>query len=222
HCPQGRLAARGEGYQQVLSREPDNQTALRGLLEVRLQQGNLGAAAELLEELAALNPQEVGYALLSAQAKRRLGDSEAALVAYRGIVSARPELLEVWQEAIDLFAQEQRLPEALELLETTLASQPSQPSDTVLGLKLLLGFVNGGLNRYGEAISIYDQLLPDYPDDYRPLFSKALALSQQGQEQAAQPLFQRAAELAPPEFRDQIRAYLQPEINPEATSSDRH
>ena len=55
---QEELASQALGYQMVLEREPDNQAALRGLLDTRLQQGDLKQAIEPLEKLAQLNPQQ--------------------------------------------------------------------------------------------------------------------------------------------------------------------
>ncbi|MDJ0672075.1 MAG: cellulose synthase subunit BcsC, partial [Microcystis sp. M53598_WE2] len=61
---QEELASQALGYQMVLEREPDNQAALRGLLDTRLQQGDLKQAIEPLEKLAQLNPQQSDYLLL--------------------------------------------------------------------------------------------------------------------------------------------------------------
>ena len=50
------LASQAKGYRNVLEREPENLTALQGLLQVSLQQGNLEGAIAPLETLIALNP----------------------------------------------------------------------------------------------------------------------------------------------------------------------
>ncbi len=63
------LAAQERGYQTVLQREPQNQTALEGLANVRLQMNNKVGAIEPLEKLVKLNPNRADYKALLEQAK---------------------------------------------------------------------------------------------------------------------------------------------------------
>ncbi|MCC3575076.1 MAG: tetratricopeptide repeat protein [Microcoleus sp. PH2017_40_RAT_O_B] len=63
------LAAQERGYETVLQREPQNQTALEGLANVRLEMNNAKGAIEPLEKLVKLNPDRADYQALLAQAK---------------------------------------------------------------------------------------------------------------------------------------------------------
>jgi len=63
------LAAQERGYQTVLQREPQNQTALEGLANVRLQMNNKVGAIDPLEKLVKLNPDRADYKVLLGQAK---------------------------------------------------------------------------------------------------------------------------------------------------------
>ena len=63
------LAAQERGYVTVLQREPQNQTALEGLANVRLEMGDKVGAIDPLEKLVKLNPDRADYKVLLGQAK---------------------------------------------------------------------------------------------------------------------------------------------------------
>lgn len=70
------LQAQERGYQLVLQREPDNQVALKGLVETRLQMQNIKGAIAPLEQLVQLNPARQEYKMLLAQVKQRAGGGD--------------------------------------------------------------------------------------------------------------------------------------------------
>ncbi len=63
------LAAQERGYETVLRREPQNQTALEGLANVRLQMNNKLGAIEPLETLVRLHGDRADYQALLGQVK---------------------------------------------------------------------------------------------------------------------------------------------------------
>lgn len=58
-------------YEVVLKQEPNNQTALRGLVAVRLQMKDAKATIQLLEKLVKLNPNQQKYKTLLVQVKQQ-------------------------------------------------------------------------------------------------------------------------------------------------------
>ncbi|MEG4352142.1 tetratricopeptide repeat protein [Microcoleus sp. LAD1_D3] len=208
------LQAQARGYELVLQREPDNVTALRGLLQVRLELigqgvGDIKDAIAPLEKLASLNPETTEYGILLAQAKERTGDREGAAQAYRSILASKPGEIKALQGLVNLLLVQQRPEAAIGLLQDTLKAAPAAnlakpESVDVTSVQLILGQVYAVQKRYEEAIAIYDESAKANPKDFRPTLGKAIVLKDQGKTDEAKTLFDQATELAPPNYKDQI------------------
>lgn len=70
--PKSKIQAQAREYEIVLKSEPDNQFALEGLVQVRLQMQDRQAAMQLLEKLVKLNPSKQEYKTFLAQVKQEV------------------------------------------------------------------------------------------------------------------------------------------------------
>ncbi|MDB9374717.1 tetratricopeptide repeat protein [Nodularia sphaerocarpa] len=202
------------GYELVLQREPENQTALNGLLQARLQllslkQGDIQGVIEPLEKLAKLNPQQSEYGVLLAQAKQQMGDLEGSAQAYRSILDTKPGDLKALQGMVALLLDQQRPEAAIGLLEDTLSNADQvnkiQPASVdAVAVQVLLGTVHASQKRYPQATSVYDQAIKKDPQDFRPVLAKAMLFREQGKVEEAKPLFDSAVALAPAQYKDEI------------------
>ena len=218
--PTSNLEDQVRGYQLVLQKEPDNQAALKGLLEARLrllshkQRGeikpsDIQGAIEPLEKLTKLNPQQSNYAVLLAQAKEQIGDKEGAAQAYNSILSTKPGDLKALQGMVKLQIDQQRPQAAIGLLQDTLSKAATansiQPGTIdVIAVKVLLGSVYTFQKNYSQAASVYDQAIKENAQDFRPVLAKAMLVKEQGHNEQAKPLFQNALALAPSKYKDEI------------------
>ena len=221
------------GYELVLQREPENQTALRALLEIRLQllrlgEGDIKGVITPLEKLSKLNPEESRYAVLLAQAKQQTGDNEGAAQAYRSILETKPGDLPALQGMVALLLEQKRPEAAIGLLEESLgkadkANKIEPNSVDTTAVKVLLGNVYAKQKRYAQALSTYDNLIKTDPKDFRPVLAKAMVLKDQGKLEEAQPLFEKAASIAPAQYKDEINrqktAAATPTPTPEVSAS---
>lgn len=209
------LEAQAKGYELVLQREPDNQTALRGLLEarfnlIRMGSGSVKDVIAPLEKLAQLNPNETNYSVLLAQAKQQAGDREGAAQTYRDILKVKPGDPNALDGLVTLLVQENRPEAAIGLLQDTLKTAPQanqvQPgSIDPVTVQILLGRVYADQKRYDEAIAVYDEAAKANKQDFRPVLAKAIIFKAQGKTAEAKPLFASASDLAPAQYKDQIK-----------------
>ncbi|MEL6321981.1 MAG: tetratricopeptide repeat protein [Cyanobacteria bacterium J06626_14] len=218
------LEAQARSYEVVLEREPDNEVVLRGLLQTRVQMGDVEGAIDPLERLVNLYPERTDYAILLGQAKQEIGDREGAAEVFRDVLSGSPGNMRAMQSLVGLLVQEGRPESAIGLLEDTLKTandlnQIQAGSVDVASVQLLLGQVYVELGRDDEALAIYDEAIGSSEDDFRPILSKAILLQTLGRDDEAQPLFSSAEALAPAEFKDEIQRLAAGESEEELDSA---
>jgi tetratricopeptide (TPR) repeat protein len=217
------------GYESVLQKEPENQTALKGLLEARLgllslKQGKIQDVIAPLEKLAKLNPEQTRYAVLLSQAKQQIGDKEGAAQALRSVLETKPGNMEAIQAMVGLLMSEKKPEAALGVLQEALTKAPQinklEPGtvDTT-AIQVLSGNIYAEQKQYGKAFEIYDQAIKDAPKDHRPIWAKALVLKGQGKIDEAKPLFANAAALAPAQYKDEINKTATEQPSPTPTAS---
>jgi tetratricopeptide (TPR) repeat protein len=217
----GQLQAQAEGYTKVLQREPENQVALKGLLDARLQLGDIKGSLPPLEKIAALNPKIADYTVLLAQTKQYLGDRESAAAHYRQVLISQPQNINALQGLVSLLIDSKRPAAAIGVVEDSIKrvsiniTSPTLAND-LIPLKLLLGQIYVTQQRHTDAIVIYNELIGSNKQDFRPVLAKAIVLKQIGNLTEARSLMDAATELAPAEYKDRVRDMAQATQPPKA------
>jgi tetratricopeptide (TPR) repeat protein len=230
--PKADLKKQAEAYTLLLERDPENSTALRGLLEARLGLADVKGAIAPLEKLVKINPQDTKLAVLLAQARQQNQEPEAAAQVYRDVLQKQPGELNALGGLSALLIEQKRPESAVSLLKDTLKEAPNTNkaapgSVDTASVQILLGKVYASEKRFDEAIASFDNAAKDNPQNFQPVYYKAVLLKDQGKLDEAKPLFEKAAALAPAEVKDQINrdasgkdakaAGAKPEsVNPEA------
>jgi hypothetical protein len=70
------LQAEEKGFLGVLKREPNNQTALEGLVKIRMQKGDVNGTKAALEQLIKLNPANQGYKEFLAAIDKQIAETK--------------------------------------------------------------------------------------------------------------------------------------------------
>ncbi len=196
------IQAQAQGYTQVLQKEPENQVALKGLLDAKLQLGDIKGSLAPLEKIAALNPQTPDYTVLLAQTKQYLGDREGATASYRTVLAIQPQNINALQGLVSLLLDAKRPEAAMGAVQESL-KKTTTPADA-LPIELLLAQIYITQQRNADALAIYDKLIEANKADFRPVLAKALVFKQIGNLTEAQSLMNTAMGLAPAEYKDQI------------------
>ncbi|VEP13319.1 conserved hypothetical protein [Hyella patelloides LEGE 07179] len=202
--------AEASGYQKVLLREPENETALRELLNIRLKQQDLAGAIAPLSTLAKIHPTQPEYGILLGQAKQYSEDNEGAASAYRDVLATYPDNIMALGGLVNLFLSQNLSERAIAILQNTLdrVSEKEESNVDLGSIKLLLGEVYTETQKYTEAINLYDEIAEADTSDFRPLLAKALVLQKQEKTEEAKSLLESAYELAPAEFKDQVKGAI--------------
>lgn len=224
HRERGEDAAAVRLYQMAAIARPASARALRSVAEVYLEHGNPREAEAPLREavrredqgddiralavcLASLAKHEEAVALLEPLRRRRskdlnvrlaladslvaLGRLPAADRLLRRSLAGRPRNAHILWRLGEVAGLRGRAAEAGELLDLAIVLDPGYRSRLAFGEFLL------ALGRYDEAVTIYDALLKDAPNDWRVHVGRGRVLDALGLTDPALRSFARAVQIAP-------------------------
>ncbi len=155
-------------------------------------QGNYAEALAWCDGRLKAAPDDAPAALHRARALHNLGQPEAALKAFRGLVRANPEYAEGWAACAHALRASGQETAACQAYERALRLSP--------GLRLArmnLGVTLLNLDRAQEAQLCFEQLLDRHSDDVEAMVYLGLALRLNGQEAMAARRLKRALMLEP-------------------------
>ena len=218
---QDRIKIQIEGFEAVLKSDPKNQTALIGLVNLRNQLGKTKETIEPLQTLADTFPDQPEYRMTLARTYIELKDPKNASAEYRKILTTKPGFIPAIQSIVSIELTDKRPEAAIGILQDTLktaetANKVQANAVDTGSVRWILGEVYRQENRIDDAIATYDQMIKESAKDFRPYVGKAQLRQIQGKEDEAKKLFDKGLELAPAEFKDEVKrlAALSPQKAP--------
>ncbi|MGC6481943.1 MAG: tetratricopeptide repeat protein [Synechococcus sp.] len=151
----------------------------RRLLERLLALGRLQESIVLVEDQLAAQPKAWRWRLLLSQLELRNGNSARAEAQLQHLAQLQPANPDVLEALALLRIQQGRSQEAISTVQTALSNTKAPSKRVPLGL--LLADLQRQSGSADAALSTYEQLINDAPDDVRPSMAKALLLQEQGQ-----------------------------------------
>lgn len=171
------------------AKQPLSAVDERRLLERLLALGRLPESIVLVQEQVKAQPKAWQWRLLLSQLELRNGNPAGADSQLQLLTRLQPTNVEVLQAQALLRMEQGRPQDAINSLQMALTASP--PSHRV-AIGLLLADLQRQSGAGAAALSTYQQLSKEAPQDARPLMAQALLMQEQGKQDQARLLLETA------------------------------
>ncbi|XP_019243968.1 PREDICTED: uncharacterized protein LOC109223927 isoform X4 [Nicotiana attenuata] len=209
----------------TLASSPEDSVSLEGAAVTLAQLGEYNRASSLLEDLIKKKPNDPDVYRLLGEVKYELKDYEGSAAAFRmsAMVSGTIDF-EVLRGLTNALIAAKKPDEAVQMLlasrkrlneEKTIGSSDgteksavkSKSDDDPIQVDLLLGKSYSEWGRVSDAVSVYNQLISTYPDDFRGYLAKGIILKENGNVGDAERMFIQARFFAPENAKALVDKY---------------
>lgn len=219
------LKKRLEQFEGTLSVHPEDSAALEGKAVTLTELGEYSRAATLLEDLSKRKPNDPDVFRLLGEVKYQLKDYDGSARGFKTSAMMSKTLdFEVTRGLTNALLAAQRPNEAVQVLlasreqlnKEKFVISSNEPESSNLGEKsqidpiqvdLLLGKAYSDWGHVGDAVSVYDQLISSYPNDFRGYLAKGIILKENGNVGDAERMFIQARFFAPDKAKALVDKY---------------
>ncbi|KAF3432422.1 hypothetical protein FNV43_RR27162 [Rhamnella rubrinervis] len=181
--------------------------ALKSLLQQKLENGEDEEALKIMKRLESAQPSANEWKFLMARLLNEMGDTESARNMFEEILVQNPLSFEALFENALLMdrcgegeAVVKRLEEALRTAEEDHKAKEARD------VKLIIAQIHFLQKNVEEALKIYQELLKEDPNDFRPYFCRGMIYSLLDRNAEAKEQFEKYRELSPKKF--EVEGYL--------------
>ncbi|XP_034582278.1 uncharacterized protein [Setaria viridis] len=218
-----------QGFEATLSKSPNDPTALEGAAVSLVELGEYEKASTFLEKLVKVIPDKAEAYRLLGEVKFELKDYEGSSSSYRSALSSSDNIdFEVLRgltnallaakkpdQAVDVILScRQKLSEKSQTrladLEAANDNGGQKPQDIdPIQVDLLLGKAYSDWGHISDAVSVYDKLITEHPEDFRGYLAKGIILKENGKAGDAERMFIQAKFFAPEAAKALVDRYAQ-------------
>ncbi|KAK9146080.1 hypothetical protein Sjap_005983 [Stephania japonica] len=212
------LKARLQEFEAKLNMSPEDLDALEGAAVTLSELGQYDRAASLLEKLSKERTRDPDVYRLLGEVKYELKDYDGSAAAYRSSASVSETVdFEVLRGLTNSLLAAKKPDEAVQVLlasrerfntensnknnvdSAVTSSNEAKDSQKIepIQVELLLGKAYSDWGHVSDAVSVYDQLISKYPNDFRGYLAKGIILKENGKVGEAERMFIQARFLAP-------------------------
>ncbi|CAA6667964.1 unnamed protein product [Spirodela intermedia] len=210
-----RLQKKLRDYQVILSGSPNDLSALEGAAVTSAELGEFGQASNLLEKLTKEKTKDPDAFRLLGEVKYALKDYEGSVAAYRDSFSASETInFEILRGYTNSLLAAKKPDEAVQVLLSCRDRLKSGSTNVItsdvvdpIQVDLLLGKAYSDWGHVSDAVSVYDQLISTYPNDFRGYLAKGIILKQNGNVGDAERMFIQARFFAPRNIKALVDGY---------------
>lgn len=193
---------------EFLETHSDAVDALKSLLQRKLEDGEDEEALKILKRLVSAQPSELEWKFLMARLLNEVGETAESRKVFEDILTVNPLSFEALFENALLMdrcgegeAVLQRLEEALKL------AQEEQKEKEARDVRLIMAQIQFLQKNVDEALTSYQVLAEEDPEDYRPYFCQGVIYSLLDRNKEAREQFAKYHELSPNKF--EVEGFLQ-------------
>ncbi|GAB2268637.1 hypothetical protein Dimus_003590 [Dionaea muscipula] len=219
------LEARLQQYEAILGSSPKDLVALQGAAVTYAELGRYANAASLLEDLTKDKPNDPDVFRLLGEVRYELKEYEASAAAYKICTKMLGNTdFEILRGLTNALFAAKKPDEAVQVLvEARKRLHIQQVNDASMGtgggieeersqvdpvqVDLLLGKAYSDWGHVSDAISVYDQLISDHPNDFRGFLAKGIILKENGNFGDAERMFIQARFFAPEKAKALVDHY---------------
>ncbi|WCJ28244.1 Tetratricopeptide repeat (TPR)-like superfamily protein [Euphorbia peplus] len=182
-----------------LAQNPTDTEALRALMEVRIRSRKLVEAAEVVDRLIELEPNEDEWPMLKAQIFSYSGDFESARRIYEEILEKDPFRVEGYHGLVMAGSESgDSLNDVMKRIESAMDKCKKEKKKSDLrDFKLLIAQIRVMEEKYFDALKVYDELVKEEPRDFRPYLCQGIIYTLLRKKEEAEKKFEQFRKLVP-------------------------
>ncbi|KAD3641865.1 hypothetical protein E3N88_31089 [Mikania micrantha] len=173
-------------------------SAMKALLEKKLEAGEDEESLEILKKLVSAQPENLDWKFLMARLLNEMGEIEPARVALEEILTRNPLSFEALFENALIMDSIGEGEAVIKRLEQALAiAEEEKKEKEARDVRFIIAQFQFLQKNIDEALKSYDQLLDEDPNDFRPYFCKGMIYSLIDKDDEAKVQFAKYRELSP-------------------------